>query len=215
MPPYRLYRHYKQKFYKYRGLVKHSESLDDLVLYDCLYENPSGQEWVRPKDLFFGTTEVAGKAIPRFENIPITIESRTEVLEKDLKQIAFIAEKVLSHWNVEDFFRRYKEHSSFFLCLAKVEEQTVGFKLGHEKAAHVFYSWIGGVLPEFKGLGIASMLMQSQHDWCRKQGYKVIETKSQNHFKDMIALNLKFGFDIVGTANPDHRGLRILMEKKM
>lgn len=210
-----LFRHYKQKFYKYRGLVKHSETLEDLALYDCLYENSSGQEWVRPKELFFGTTEVSGRVIPRFEQIPIDIEKHTGVQDEDFGQISAIAEKVLSRWNVEDFFKRYEEYQNFLLVLAKIEGRVVGFKLGHEKSEGVFYSWIGGVLPEYRGLGIASMLMKAQHDWCVEQDYKVLETKSQNNFKSMMALNLKFGFDIVGTADPDRKGLRILFSKKL
>jgi len=60
------YLHYKQKKYKVLGLARHSETLEELVLYECLYPNELGQIWVRPKSLFFGVTE-AGQ--PRFQLI--------------------------------------------------------------------------------------------------------------------------------------------------
>ncbi|MBK7940001.1 MAG: GNAT family N-acetyltransferase [Lewinellaceae bacterium] len=28
-----------------------------------------------------------------------------------------------------------------------------------------FYSWLGGVLPEYRRQGVATQLMQHQHDW--------------------------------------------------
>lgn len=58
-----VYLHYKQKKYRVLGLCKHSETLEDLVYYECLYDNPGGQYWVRPVDLFLGQLE-SGE--PRF-----------------------------------------------------------------------------------------------------------------------------------------------------
>jgi hypothetical protein len=60
------YRHYKGKFYRVLGMVKHSETLEDLVYYETLYENSLGTLWVRPKDLFLGDVEIDGKKQPRF-----------------------------------------------------------------------------------------------------------------------------------------------------
>ncbi len=50
------YLHYKQKKYRVLGVARHSETLEELVIYECLYENPAGQLWVRPLDLFIGRT---------------------------------------------------------------------------------------------------------------------------------------------------------------
>jgi hypothetical protein len=55
--PGQLFRHYKGKNYRFLGLVRHSESLDELVLYEALYENKLGRFWVRPLDMFFGKIE--------------------------------------------------------------------------------------------------------------------------------------------------------------
>lgn len=61
-----IYRHYKNKLYKVHGLARHSETLEQMVYYECLYENPAGQMWVRPLDNFTGKTDVTGTLTKRF-----------------------------------------------------------------------------------------------------------------------------------------------------
>lgn len=58
------YRHYKGGEYEVLGVVRHSETLEPLVLYRPLY-NASGL-WVRPHAMFVGSVEIDGKAQPRF-----------------------------------------------------------------------------------------------------------------------------------------------------
>jgi hypothetical protein len=58
------YRHYKGGEYQVLGVVRHSESLEPMVLYRPLY-NDSG-DWVRPLAMFLETVEVDGKRQPRF-----------------------------------------------------------------------------------------------------------------------------------------------------
>lgn len=58
------YRHYKGGEYEVLGVVRHSESLEPLVLYRPLY-NSSGS-WVRPFAMFLEPVEHGGKSQPRF-----------------------------------------------------------------------------------------------------------------------------------------------------
>jgi len=62
-----IYKHYKGKSYKVHGLAKHSESLEELVYYECLYENDLGKFWVRPKEMFLSSIEIDGKLTKRFK----------------------------------------------------------------------------------------------------------------------------------------------------
>ncbi len=64
------YRHYKGKYYQVIGVAKHSETLEDLVTYYCLYPNTTSQLWVRPLAMFQEKVMVVGKNVPRFEYIP-------------------------------------------------------------------------------------------------------------------------------------------------
>lgn len=61
-----LYEHYKGLPYKVHGVVLHSETLEELVLYETLYENPSGKMWVRPKKMFLETVIINDVKQPRF-----------------------------------------------------------------------------------------------------------------------------------------------------
>lgn len=64
-----LYQHYKGKNYRLLNLAKHSETLEWLVVYECLYDNSEAQIWVRPLSMFSETVEVDGKIVDRFRYI--------------------------------------------------------------------------------------------------------------------------------------------------
>ena len=66
--PLGRYRHYKGNEYEVLGVVRHSETLEPLVLYRPLY-NHSGL-WVRPYAMFFEPVEVNGQLMPRFARVP-------------------------------------------------------------------------------------------------------------------------------------------------
>ncbi len=61
------YRHYKGGEYQLLGVVRHSETLQPLVLYRPLY-NSSG-DWVRPYAMFFEIVNIDGVLQPRFTRI--------------------------------------------------------------------------------------------------------------------------------------------------
>ncbi len=64
-----LYRHYKGKNYKLIDIVKHSETQEDLILYQCMYQNDSSTLWVRPITNFFSKVIMDGIEIDRFSYI--------------------------------------------------------------------------------------------------------------------------------------------------
>ena len=61
------YRHYKGNKYKVEGVAKHSETLEEMVVYRALYGE--GGLWVRPKSMFLEIVEKDGKQFPRFDYI--------------------------------------------------------------------------------------------------------------------------------------------------
>ena len=64
------YRHYKGNEYEVIGVVRHSETLEALVLYRPLY-NDTGL-WVRPYSMFFEDVDANGRRQPRFARIAET-----------------------------------------------------------------------------------------------------------------------------------------------
>ena len=58
------YRHFKGMEYEVLFVAKHSETMEDMVVYRALYgENAV---WVRPAAMFLETVEREGKKMPRF-----------------------------------------------------------------------------------------------------------------------------------------------------
>ncbi len=63
------YQHYKGKEYLVVGIAKHSETLEDLVIYESLYDNETSKLWVRPLRNFLAEVNVDGQILPRFKFI--------------------------------------------------------------------------------------------------------------------------------------------------
>jgi hypothetical protein len=59
-----LYRHFKGNTYRVLGIARHSETLEELVLYFRVEE--PGTYWVRPLEMFLEIFEKDGKRLPRF-----------------------------------------------------------------------------------------------------------------------------------------------------
>ena len=61
------YRHYKGKEYEVLYTAKHSETLEEMVVYRALYGD--GQIWARPSSMWDEEVEVNGKRVKRFSYI--------------------------------------------------------------------------------------------------------------------------------------------------
>jgi len=62
-----IYRHYKGNQYEVIGFAKHSETLEDMVIYKALYGE--GGTWVRPLSMWDNLIEVDGETVKRFEYV--------------------------------------------------------------------------------------------------------------------------------------------------
>jgi hypothetical protein len=62
------YKHFKGKEYLVLHLAKHSETLEDMVVYQPQYGDRG--IWVRPLTMFMGKTIYEGKEVYRFVEIP-------------------------------------------------------------------------------------------------------------------------------------------------
>ena len=51
----RVYKHFKGDYYLVEGIVKNSETQEEMVLYRKLYED--GSLWVRPKEMFLSEVD--------------------------------------------------------------------------------------------------------------------------------------------------------------
>lgn len=63
-----LYEHYKGNRYRVVGVAHHSETMEELVVYEALYETDM-RLWVRPLAMFFEEVVVDGEKVPRFKRL--------------------------------------------------------------------------------------------------------------------------------------------------
>jgi len=65
--PLGVYRHYKGQLYDVTGFARHSETLEDMVIYKALYGEM--KTWVRPLSMWSEAVIVDGKSVKRFESV--------------------------------------------------------------------------------------------------------------------------------------------------
>ena len=101
------------------------------------------------------------------------------------------------------------------ILVAYVNDEPAGFKVGYEKEDY-FYSWMGGVLPKFRGLKIAKRLAETQEKWAKKEGYQHLIFKTRNQHKGMLIFALKNNFNIIGFKEKESiQTNRILLRKEL
>ena len=64
-----LYKHYKGNIYEVIGVARHSETLEELVVYKATYQKDGENLWVRPLAMFTETIIVDGVEVKRFEKV--------------------------------------------------------------------------------------------------------------------------------------------------
>lgn len=119
-----------------------------------------------------------------------------------------------SPYSKEKLMREASVKNNFTIFVAFIEDKAVGYKAGYEMTARLYYSWIGGVSPNFRNQGIAQELMDKQHREVQKFGYSSIRTHTKNTFRQMLILNIKNGFDIIGVFKSERDDLQTIMLEK-
>ena len=66
-----LYKHYKGNLYEVICLAHHSETLEQMVVYNALYKTQFGENsiWVRPAKMFQELVVKDGKSVKRFDKL--------------------------------------------------------------------------------------------------------------------------------------------------
>lgn len=66
------YKHYKGKEYVIVALGRHSETLEEMVVYQGLYSDPEFGDspvWVRPQSMFIESVTFEGVTVKRFTRV--------------------------------------------------------------------------------------------------------------------------------------------------
>jgi len=103
------------------------------------------------------------------------------------------------------------------ILIAYLNKIPVGFKVAYERIDDgSLYSWMGGVLPKFRRVGIAQLLAEAQEKWAKENQYQSIRFKTRNSHRKMLLFALGNGFQIVDVKKIGEVGdYRIVLEKKL
>ncbi|KPM48536.1 GNAT family N-acetyltransferase [Jiulongibacter sediminis] len=103
------------------------------------------------------------------------------------------------------------------ILIAFVDGQPAGFKIGYESdKSGVFYSWMGGVIPQFRKNRLVTLLAEKQEEIAKENGFEKIEFKTRNYLKPMLIFALQRGFDIIRVEprNESYQN-RIILRKQL
>jgi predicted GNAT superfamily acetyltransferase len=114
------------------------------------------------------------------------------------------------------YFQRLT-NKQFLILVAVKDQQLIGFKIGYNRYDDgSFYSWLGGVLPEFRKYRIASQLAAEQECWAYEKGFNSIVLKTRNRFKAMLIFALKNDFLIENIeSKKNNEETRIILRKTL
>jgi len=135
--------------------------------------------------------------------------------EKLYQELASLYHYLFEDADLKFFKQRIDVQLKALYVLAYNDTILIGFKIGYPYNAYTFYSWVGGVLPEFHNQGIAKQLAKLQEDYAKNKGFTKLRTKSMNQFKPMMILNLKNGFDITKIYTNTKGQTKIVFEKQL
>lgn len=116
-----------------------------------------------------------------------------------------------------DFYTERLKGRLFLALVAEKDGELLGFKVGYQDdKPETFYSWMGGVRPEFRKHGVADALAEYQENWARENGFKRIYFKTRNRFPAMITFGMKRGFKIIQVIpKGGEEDYRVVMRKKL
>ena len=120
-----------------------------------------------------------------------------------------------SPYKIEEYKKRCARES--LVLIAEIDNQLVGFKIGYDRFKNgSFYSWMGGVSPKFRRMGVAYSLANFQEKWAAENGFSSILLKTRQKHDEMIAFSLNRGFIITEeTQITPVEETRIWMEKSL
>ena len=110
--------------------------------------------------------------------------------------------------------RRLRYRHNVLLMVAELDKKPAGFSCGYELRPTTYYSWLYGVLPDARRLGVASQLMAAEQAWAIRQGYEMARLECYNRYKPMLILAIHTGYEIIGMRYDSHTGNNLVVFEK-
>ncbi len=124
----------------------------------------------------------------------------TEVGPAEYPLIEVLRETIFSevgHRSLTTFAELLEGRKDVLTLVAHLEGNPVGFKVGCGDRPGFYFSRSGGVLKDYRRLGLGRRMQDWQHQFAKARGYKQIFFNTFNHFPQMIRFGLASGFRVV------------------
>lgn len=133
-------------------------------------------------------------------------ETALDVIRR-LNTTIFDERRVINTFNREDLL----------MLVAYVDGDPAGFKVGYRENRRIFYSAKGGVLPAYRGRGMARTLLRVMMDRVREKGYAIFAYDTfPNMHPGMTVLGLREGFRVTrADFNTKYQDYRLRFEKEL
>lgn len=148
---------------------------------------------------------VSTLALPVVQIEPVGMEALPTI--RRLNQTLFDEARVINQFDRPDLT----------MFIARVDGEAVGFKVGYGESRTTFYSAKGGVLPDYRRLGIARDLLATMMHAARRLGYRRFAYDTfPNRHPGMAILGFEEGFKITAAGyNATYQDYRLRLEKPL
>ncbi len=137
------YRHFKGNEYEVIGIARHSETLEEMVVYRALYGE--GGLWVRPASMWNETVERDGKVYQRFTFIEQEDTKEDLRMEEIILQAAKVAEELVEIAGLK---------KGEILVVGCSSSEVIGGTIGKNGSMEVAKALYEGIAPVLKRRGI-------------------------------------------------------------
>ena len=119
-------------------------------------------------------------------------------------------------YQIPEYSKRLNSTTHLILTVYD-DHNPIAFKIGYQRHSDgSFYSWMGGVLPNYRRKGIADNLADHQETWAKKKGYNSIKLQTRSKHNAMLALAINRGFLITNRIEQlSSSNARIWMNKPL
>lgn len=116
----------------------------------------------------------------------------------------------------QEVYENRMKGKKHLILIAYVDDKKIGFKVVYDKFedGENFYTWMGGVVPDFRKKGIADALANEQETWIKQNGFQNVILKTRNKHQGMLTFAIKNNFKIIEIEPKENiEEHRILLKK--
>lgn len=192
-----IYKHYKGNKYRVLYVSAHTESGEDLVIYQDIKDE--SKIWARPKKMFLESVEIDGESKPRFELI--SEESKSDYENKYKRALADYQNLVRQSAQDKQEFVKYANEQLILEILPVFDNLKIAFNHADEDAKE--NGWLEGikyVIKQFKEIlennGVQEIkTIGEKFDPDKMEAVDQEETQDKKK-EDLVAKEIKAGYEL-------------------